>query len=324
MQMIKYVINRLLSAIILLFIVSVIVFSIIHLTPGDPAATMLGGDASRDDIDRLREQLGLNLPLIQQFAIWLLKLLHGDLGTSIFYGMPVTEVIVSRLGPTCSLAALSLLVSIIIAIPLGVLAALKQGRLADKSFTSIALIGISTPTFLMGMLLMIVFGVILGWLPVAGYQPLSAGFGEHIRYLILPSFTLGLMQSALLMRITRSSMLDVIKSNFIQACRARGLGKKSVIIKHALRNAFLPILTVLGLSLATLFGGTVITETVFNIPGLGQMIVNSVLKRDYVTIQGAILFLGIVYVTINLIIDLLYPVIDPRIKLTNNQRAGVK
>ena len=322
--MLFYIVKRLFAAIPLLFIISIIVFSIIHITPGDPAVYMLGADASEADLNRLRDQLGLNLPIVQQYFIWLLNMLQGDFGTSIYENIPVTEAIMNRLEPTISLTIIAIMIAVMISLPLGILAAMKQGTAADTSIISIALLGISTPTFLIGMLLMIVFGVRLEWLPVSGYQPISEGFWGHIRYMILPAFTLGLLQAALIMRMTRSSMLDVLNSNFILAARSRGVSPLLVIIKHALRNALLPILTVVGMSIVTLFGGAVITETIFNIPGVGQMIINSVLRRDYSVIQGTILFVGFTYILINLLIDILYTLIDPRIELSRGPKFSLK
>lgn len=322
--MLFYIVKRLFAAIPLLLIISIIVFSIIHITPGDPAVYMLGADASEEDLNRLRDQLGLNLPIVQQYFIWFFNMLQGDFGTSIYENIPVTEAIMNRLEPTVSLTILAILIAIIIAIPLGIIAAIKQGSAADTGIISISLLGISTPTFLIGMLLMMIFGVILEWLPVSGYQPISEGFWGHIQHMILPGFTLGLLQAALIMRMTRSSMLDVLNSNFVKAAKSRGVSPVSVIIKHAFRNALLPILTVVGMSIVTLFGGAVITETIFNIPGVGQMIINSVLRRDYSVIQGTILFVGFIYILINLLIDILYTLIDPRIELSRGPKFSLK
>jgi peptide/nickel transport system permease protein len=322
--MLFYIVKRLFTAIPLLFIISIIVFSIIHITPGDPAVYMLGADASEEDLNRLRDQLGLNLPIVQQYFIWFLNMLQGDFGTSIYENIPVTETITNRLEPTISLTILAIIIAIVIAIPLGIFAAIKQGTATDTGIISIALIGISTPTFLIGMLLMMFFGVILEWLPVSGYQPISEGFWGHLRFMVLPAFTLGLLQAALIMRMTRSSMLDVLNSNFIRAATSRGVNPATIIIKHAFRNALLPIITIVGMSIVTLFGGAVITETIFNIPGIGQMIINSVLRRDYSVIQGTILFVGFTYILINLLIDILYTLIDPRIELSRGPKFSLK
>ncbi|MFT8319742.1 MAG: ABC transporter permease [Bacillus sp. (in: firmicutes)] len=261
-----YILKRLSSAVPLLFIIAIIIFSIIHLIPGDPAIAILGGDALPEDIQRLREQMGLNLPLIQQFLYWSLGIIKGDLGWSIFNDMPVTEVIFGRIGPTASLALYSLVIAIFISIPLGIIAATKRGTIVDRLIVGSSLVGMSAPPFLVGLFLMIIFGVWMKWFPVAGYQPMSAGLWNHIRYLTLPALALGLILSNLILRMTRSSMLDVINSNYIKAANSRGITPFRVIIKHSFRNAFLPILTVIGMSVATLFGGAVIIETVFNIP----------------------------------------------------------
>lgn len=310
-----YIVKRILSLIPVLFIVSVIVFLIIHLTPGDPAAIILGPEASEADKLNLREELGLNLPLIQQYFSWIFGVVKGDLGTSFFMKKPVLTAIFDHLGPTIALAVLAQITAIVVAIPLGIMAANRRGTLADQSFMGATLVGLAVPNFLLGLLLIILFAVNLKWLPVAGYKPLSAGVWEHFKFLIMPAIALGTAQAALIARMTRASMLESLNENYVKTARSKGLRERVVIYKHTLRNAFIPILTVLGQTFGTLIAGAVVTETVFNIPGIGQLIINSVERRDYAVIQGAVLFITFSYVIINLIVDLLYGIIDPRVRL---------
>lgn len=311
-----YILKRLLSLIPVLMVVSVVVFLIIHMTPGDPAAVMLGPEASPAEVAELRDQLGLNLPLYQQFFSWFIGIVQGNFGFSFFMNEPVLHAFVSHLGPTFSLAILAQLFAIVIAIPLGVIAARKRGSVVDQSFMGFSLLGISVPSFLLGLFLILLFAVHLKWLPVAGYKPLDAGLYLHIRYLILPAIALGMMQAALIARMTRSSMLDILNANYIKTARSKGVKEKVIVYKHALRNAFIPILTIIGQTFGTLVAGAAVVETVFNIPGIGQLIVNSVERRDFAVIQGSIMLVAFSYVTINLIIDLLYGVIDPRVRLS--------
>lgn len=311
-----YILKRLVSLIPVLLVVAVIVFLIIHMTPGDPASVMLGPDASPKEVAELRDQLGLNLPLYQQFFSWFAGVLQGDLGYSFFMSESVLHAFISHLGPTFSLAVLAQVFAIVLAIPLGVIAARKRGSVVDQSFMGFSLIGISVPSFLLGLFLILLFAVHLRWLPVAGYKPLSEGLGLHIKYLILPAIALGMMQAALIARMTRSSMLDILNANFIKTARSKGVKERMIVYKHALRNAFIPILTIIGQTFGTLVAGAAVVETVFNIPGIGQLVVNSVERRDFAVIQGTILLVAISYVTINLIIDLLYGAIDPRVRLS--------
>lgn len=311
-----YILKRLLSLIPVLFVVAVVVFLIIHITPGDPAAVMLGPEASPREVAELREQLGLNLPLYQQFFSWIIGVLQGDFGFSFFMKEPVLHAFFSHLGPTISLAIVAQVFAIVLAIPFGVIAARKRGSMVDQSFMGMSLVGISVPSFLLGLFLILIFAVQLKWLPVAGYKPLSQGLYLHLRYLMLPAIALGAMQAALIARMTRSSMLDILNANYIKTARSKGVKEKMIVYKHALRNAFIPILTVIGQTFGTLVAGAAVVETVFNIPGIGQLIVNSVERRDFAVIQGTIMLVAISYVTINLVIDLLYGVIDPRIRLS--------
>jgi len=313
--LINYIVKRILALIPVLLVVSIAIFLIIHITPGDPASVMLGVDATEEQLEELREHMGLNLPLYQQYFVWIGGVLQGDFGTSYFMNEPVLTSIIDHLYPTLSLSLLAIIFTILIAIPLGIAAANRRGTFADQSIMGVALFGMSVPSFLLGLLLSLFVGVHLGWLPVAGYQPLSAGLWDHLRYLILPAISLGAIQAALVARMTRTSMLEVLSSNYIKTAQAKGVKKGIVIYKHALRNAFLPILTVLGQSFGILIAGSVVTETIFNIPGIGQLIINSVERRDYAVIQGVVLFVTLAYVMINLIIDLLYGIVDPRVRL---------
>lgn len=310
-----YILQRLLSLIPVILIVAIVVFFLIHLTPGDPASAILGPEAPPEEIAKLRAELGLDQPLYEQFIHWFGNVIQGDLGTSIFLKVPVLQAFMEHLGPTLSLAILAQIFSILIAVPFGIIAATRKGTLIDRFFMVFALLGISIPSFLLGLLMILLFAVKLQWLPVAGYRPIDVGVIDHFRFLILPAITLGSIQAALLARMTRSSMLDVLNMNFIKTARSKGLKRQVVIYKHALRNAFIPILTVIGQSFGTLIAGAVVVEVVFNLPGIGQLIVNSIERRDYVVIQGTILLIAGTYVLINLLVDLLYGVVDPRIRL---------
>lgn len=310
----RYILKRVLSVIPVLLVVAVVVFALIHLTAGDPAGIMLGDNATPEDIARLRTELGLDRPLIAQFWIWFRNLLRGDLGDSIFLHRPVLQAIIERAEPTLMLTAMSLLVAVIIGVPTGVISAVKRNTWIDRLFLTTGLLGASIPSFWLGLGLIYVFAVSLAKLPSAGYQPIADGLWGCIRYLILPSLALGFPNSALITRITRSSMLDVLDQDYVRVARAKGLSVNKVVLRHALRNALVPILTVVGLTFATLMGGAVVTETVFNIPGVGRLVVQSVTRRDYPVIQGIVLAIASLYVFINLVVDVLYTVVDPRIK----------
>jgi peptide/nickel transport system permease protein len=310
-----YILKRILSLIPVLFVVSIIVFLIIHLTPGDPATTMLGEEASSEQIDELREQLGLNLPLYQQYLNWVVGVFQGDLGNSYFMKDPVTVAIFEHLGPTISLTIIAQLIALLIAIPVGIFAAKRRGTASDQTVMGFSLLAMSVPNFLLSLLLMLLIGVVLQWLPVAGYAPLESGLWSHLQYLIMPGIALGAIQAALIARITRSSMKEVLNHNFIKSARAKGVKEKNIIYKHAFKNAFLPILTVIGQTFGGLIAGAVVAETIFNIPGIGQLTINSIERRDYPMIQGVIFFVAMAYVFINLVVDLLYGIVDPRVRL---------
>jgi peptide/nickel transport system permease protein len=314
----RYFLKRLIALIPVLLVVAIVDFIIIHLTPGDPASVILGTQATEEELAKMREHLGLNLPIYIQFGKWFAGIITGNLGWSVMMQMPVSKAIYEHIGPTISLTLIAETIAILFSIPLGVMAANRRGTWADQSLMMIALIGISLPSFWIGLNMILLFAVYLNWLPAAGYQPLSNGLFTHLKYIIMPAVSLGIMQGALIARMTRSSMLEVLNQNYIRTAEAKGLKMRVVTYKHALRNAFVPILTVIGLSFATLVGGSVVTETVFNIPGIGKLIVNSVLRRDYEVIQGTVLMIAGAYVLINLVVDMLYAFIDPRIKYDKN------
>lgn len=309
-----YTIRRLLLAIPVLLIVATGVFLLLRLAPGDPAGVILGPDATEQQRLALRRELGLEDPLPVQYARWLGRTVQGDLGRSLFLNKPVTAALLERAQPTLLLTALALLVAVTVGLPTGVFAARRRGSWLDLGTMGVAMLGIATPTFLLGLLLIFVFAVRLRWLPVAGYQPLSAGLWESLRYLILPAITLGVAQGALLGRMTRSMMLDVLNQDYVRTARAKGLTERAVIVRHALRNAFIPLLTVIGLITAALMSGAVVTEQIFNIPGVGRLLIQAIGRRDFPLVQGAVLVIAGVYVLINLLVDLLYGLIDPRIQ----------
>ncbi|EGG34240.1 ABC transporter permease [Paenibacillus sp. HGF5] len=313
--MLAYITKRLLSLIPVLAVVTIAIFLIIHITPGNPAAAILGMEASEEEIQQLNQDLGLDRPILEQYTSWVANLFKGDLGDSIFMKQPVSEAIAEHITPTLSLAILAQVIAILLAIPFGIIAAYKRGSIADYTLMGISLLGMALPSFLLGLFLMLFVGVKLQWLPVAGYEPLSSGLWEHMKYLILPGISLGTIQAALITRMTRSSMLEVLNLNFIKTARSKGLHEMKVLFKHAFRSAFLPILTVIGQTFGTLVTGAVVVEAIFNIPGLGQLILNSIARRDFAVIQGVVLVVTLMYVTINLIIDLLYGAVDPRVRL---------
>lgn len=309
-----YIVRRLLALIPVALVVATVAFVLIHLAPGDPASVIAGPDATADDVARIQRQLGLDAPFHVQLFRWYGRLAQGDLGQSIFLRRPVLEAIVDRAEPTILLTLYATLIAVVLGVPAGVLAARHHNATADQALMAGALVGISMPNFLLGLLLMLVFSVRLGWFPVAGYSPLEDGWFGTLRSLTLPAFALGVVQSALIARIARSAMLDVLREQYIVAGRAKGLGERSVVYKHALRNAMIPTITVIGISLAILISGSVIVEQVFNIPGLGRLIISAVLRRDYPVIQGVVLCIAGIYMLVNLAVDLSYVVFDPRVR----------
>jgi peptide/nickel transport system permease protein len=304
--------QRILATLPVMAVVALIVFLLIHLSPGDPAALIAGDLATTDDIARLRASLGLELPLWRQFGLWASKLAHGDLGTSIFTQVPVSELLAQRLEPTLSIALLTMALSLVLAIPLGTLAAYRAGSWVDRLVMLFAVLAFSVPVFLIGYLLIYTFSIVLQWLPVQGYVRLSEGVGPWLRNLVLPCVNLALVYMALLTRMTRATVLEVLHEDYIRTARAKGLGVLAVL-GHALRNAAIPIATTVGVGIALLIGGVVVTETVFAIPGIGRLVIDSVQRHDYPVIQSVLLLSAGVYVLINLLIDLSYRLFDPRI-----------
>ena len=309
-----YIVRRLLALIPVALVVATVSFVLIHLAPGDPASVIAGPDASREDVTRIERQLGLDAPLPVQLGRWYVQLAQGNLGQSIFLRKPVTEAILDRVEPTLLLTLFAIVVASLIGVPAGVISARYHNSTTDQVFMALALVGISVPNFLAGLLLILCFSVWLGWFPVAGYSPLEYGWLKTLRSLVLPAFALGVVQSALIARIARSAMLDVLREQYIVAGRAKGLGERAVIYKHALKNAMIPTVTIIGISFAVLISGAVVIETVFNIPGLGRLIISAVLRRDYPVIQGVVLCVAGVYMLINLAVDLSYVIFDPRVR----------
>ena len=312
--MYAYLIRRVLAVIPVMFVVAIVVFLLMHLTPGDPAAIIAGDYARPEDIARIRKQLGLDQPLYIQFGTWLFAILRGDLGTSIFSNLPVSHLIQQRLEPTVMLSVTTTIFAVTLAVPMGVWAAWRSGTFIDRSVMIFAVLGFSVPVFVIGYVLMYVFSLELGWFPVQGYTSISKDFFDFLKSLALPTFALGMFYIALIARISRASMLEVLGEDYIRTARAKGASELSTLMQHALKNAAVPIITVIGIGIALLIGGVVVTESVFNIPGLGRLTVDAVLHRDYPIIQGVILVFSATYVVINLLIDLSYTFLDPQIR----------
>lgn len=312
--MIYYVIKRLLATIPVMGVVALFVFSLLYLSPGDPAAVIAGDIATEEDIARIRASLGLDQPYLVRFGHWLYALSQGDLGTSIFTGLPVAHLIAQRVEPTIALTLFTLVISVAVAVPLGVVAASRAGGWIDRMVMAISVIGFSVPVFVLAYLLIALFSIQLEWLPVQGYKSISEGFWPFIRHLILPSVALGIVYMALIARITRASMLDVLSQDYVRTAHAKGLAPSTVLVGHALKNAAVPVVTIIGIGVALLIGGVVVTETVFAIPGIGRLTVDAILRRDYPIIQGVTLLFSAVYVIVNLLVDLSYTLFDPRIR----------
>jgi len=312
--MTAYILRRLLATIPVMVVVAIFVFFLLRLAPGDPAAIIAGEDATAAQIAAVRGMLGLDRPILEQFVVWLGGMLQGDFGTSIFSNLPVSRLIAQRIEPTLSLMLATLAVALCLAVPLGVLAAWKARGLVDRLVMLFAVLGFAMPVFLVGYVLIYVFAVKLGWLPVQGYTPIRAGLWPWMQSLILPSVALGITYMALIARITRASMLEVLAEDYIRTATSKGLTTDRVLLLHALKNASVPIVTVIGIGIALLISGVVITETVFNIPGLGRLTVDAVLKRDYPIVQGLIIVFAAAKVLVNLIIDISYVFLDPRIR----------
>jgi peptide/nickel transport system permease protein len=312
--MLQAVVRRLMATIPVMGVVAIAVFALLHVTPGDPATIIAGDYATPDEVARIRTKLGLDQPFVTQVVLWLGQVVRGDLGTSIFSGLPVTTLIGQRAEATTVLAIYALVISVGVGVPLGVLAAWRRGSWVDRLVMIIAVSGFSMPVFWMGFLLVYVFSLWLGWLPVQGYVSLRESVVACLRHLTLPAVTLSCIYLALIARMTRASMLGVLDEDYIRTAFAKGLPPRRVLVRHALRNAALPVVTIIGIGFALLIGGAVVTESVFAIPGLGRLTVDAIVRRDYPVIQGVVLVVSGVYVLINLVIDLLYVVIDPRIR----------
>ena len=312
--MLKFLAHRLLATIPVLLVVAVVVFLLLRLTPGDPAAVIAGDAATSEQIEHIRESLGLNRPLVVQFGIWFGNALQGDLGESFFFRKSVAELIAQRLEPTLALALCTIVLAVAVAVPLGVLAAWRHGGWLDRALMGFSTLGFSIPVFVLAYLLIWLVSLELGWLPVQGYRRLAEGFVPFIRHLILPSVTLSVIYIALIARVTRAAVSEALTEDYVRTARAKGLPERRVLIRHALANAAVPIVTVIGIGLALLIGGVVVTESVYAIPGLGRLTVDAVLARDFPTIQGVILLFSVAYVLINLAIDLTYLALDPRIR----------
>lgn len=309
-----YIVRRIIATIPVMFIVALFVFSLLFFAPGDPAAIIAGDQATPDDVERIRASLGLDRPFLVRFLEWLWRVVQGDLGVSIFTNLPVSHMIKQRLEPTFSLMLLTLIIALGLAIPMGVLAAWKQGTWIDRAVMVIAVLGFSVPVFVVGYVLAYTFALQLDWFPVQGYTPISQGLGGWLSNLMLPSIALGAIFIALIARITRATMLEVLSQDYVRTAKAKGVDQRSILFVHALKNAAVPIITIIGIGFAGLIGGAVVTESVFAIPGVGRLVVDAILRRDYPVIQGVVLMFSFVYVIVNLGVDLLYTVFDPRIR----------
>jgi len=312
--MLRFLLQRLLATIPVLLVVAVAVFLLLRLTPGDPAAVIAGDSATTEQIEQIRAGLGLDKPIPVQFGIWFSRVLRGDLGESFFFKKTVVELIAQRLEPTLALATCTIILAVAIAVPLGVLAAWRHGGWLDRALMGFSTLGFSIPVFVLGYLLIYLVSLKLGWLPVQGYRRISEGFVPFIRHLILPSITLSVVYIAIIARVTRAAVSEALTEDFVRTARAKGLPESRVLIHHALANCAVPIVTIIGIGLAVLIGGVVITESVYSIPGLGRLTVDAVLARDFPTIQAVILLFSVAYVLINLLIDLSYVFFDPRIR----------
>jgi peptide/nickel transport system permease protein len=312
--MLGYLLRRVLAAIPVMGVVALFVFLLLRLTPGDPAAILAGDNATPEQLERIRISLGLNQPLYTQFFTWVGSLLHGDLGTSLSSNQPVLKLIGQRIEPSIAVAIATIVLSVLVAVPLGVIAAWKRGTLIDRFVMGLSVVGFSVPVFVIGYVLIQIFAIDLRWLPVQGYRSIGNGFGPFFERLILPTVSLSFIYVALIARMTRASMLDVLSEDYVRTARAKGIGEAGVLLRHGLRNAAVPVITVIGTGFALLISGVVVTESVFNLPGIGRLTVDAVLSRDYPVIQGLILLTSAVYLGVNLLIDVAYTFLDPRIR----------
>jgi peptide/nickel transport system permease protein len=308
------ILRRLLATIPVMGVVAIAVFALLHVTPGDPAVIIAGDYATSDDIARIRTRLGLDQPFHTQVGLWLGRIVRGDLGTSIFSGLPVSTLIGQRAATTIWLTLFAMLISVGVGVPIGVLAAWRKGSWLDRAVMVFAVSGFSLPTFWLGFILVYVFAISTGWLPVQGYQPIATGLWPFVSHLLLPAVTLSVVYMALIARMTRASMLGVLEEDYIRTAFAKGLAPRGVLVRHALKNASLPVVTIIGIGFALLIGGAVVTESVFALPGLGRLTVDAIVRRDYPVIQGVLLVVSGVYVLINLTVDVLYVILDPRIR----------
>jgi peptide/nickel transport system permease protein len=312
--MFAYVVRRVVATVPVMAVVALFVFSLLYIAPGDPAAVIAGDQATPADVERIRQSLGLDRPFLIRFGEWVWQILHGDLGTSIFTNLPVTTMMAQRFEPTLSLMVVTMCFAVAVAVPIGVLAAWKAGTWIDRAIMAFAIFGFSVPVFVIAYLLAFVFALKLEWLPVQGYTSLSEGVWPWFENLILPAIALGCIYIALIARVTRAAMLEVLQQDYIRTARAKGIGQQGILFVHALKNASVPIVTVIGIGVALLIGGAVVTESVFAIPGLGRLTVDAILRRDYPLIQGIVLLFSFIYVLVNLLVDLSYTLLDPRIR----------
>ncbi|MDT6942212.1 ABC transporter permease [Brucella pseudogrignonensis] len=309
-----YLLKRIFALVPVLLLVSVFVFLLLRLTPGDPAAILAGDAATTEQLERIREAMGLNEPILTQYFTWMGNILQGDLGVSLISGVPVLDMVSQRIGPTISIAVLTIIIAVLVAIPMGVVAAWRHRSWADYLVMSFSVLGFSVPVFLVGYVLLLIFSVNLGWLPVQGFKPISSGLGGFLERAILPALTLASIYIALIARMTRAAMLDVLGEDYIRTARAKGVSDRRLLFVHALKNAAVPVVTIVGTGFALLISGVVVTESIFNIPGIGRLTVDAVLARDYPVIQAMILLTSALYVFVNLLIDLSYTLFDPRIR----------
>lgn len=312
--MLAYILKRILTLIPVLFVVSCVIFLVVYMIPGGPATALLGMEATPDQINALNEELGFDRPFLVQYADWIAGVISGDWGTSYFLRQSVAEAIAEYFPPTMSLAVMAQAIALVLSIPLGILAAYRRGTALDVTCVTVSLLGAALPGFLLSMFLMLFFGVYLQWFPVAGYASLAEGIGEHFRYLFLPALSLGIVQAAYITRMTRASLLEVLYKSYIQTARAKGLKERKVVMKYGLKNGAPVILTAIGQSFGSLITGTIVTETLFNIPGLGMLTLTSINRRDVFVIQGVVLFVTLLYVLVNLVVDILYGFADPRLQ----------
>lgn len=312
--MLKFILHRALATVPVLFLLSLIVFSLIHLIPGDPVQIMLGEENDPHALQALRRELGLDRPIVEQFLRWLWRLLQGDFGRSLRSHQPVLEAIGERLPVTIELTVLAMLISLSIALPAGVISALRRNSVLDVLSTMTALTGVSIPNFFLGILLIVAFAQELQWLPSSGYVSPQESLALNLKTMLLPAVTLGTGLAAIVMRMTRSSLLEVLRHDYVLTARAKGLAESGVVLRHALKNALLPVTTILGLQMGTLLGGAVLTETIFALPGLGRLVVDSIFARDFPIVQGVILFLALTRITCNFVVDITYALLDPRIR----------